>query len=895
MRLFRQIAIYILILAMAAGLMYLYQSYRKPQPWNISGLPNHNLKVLKRTVYYIQNNYVAPDQLIVKELLKKALHIMQQGLAPVMVRWDDNSVIIEVTGQSRRFQVPETLSLRDMPDYLGHVVDFVEATLPEDDEDGQEENIEYLLIGGVVSALDPHSSFLRPKIYSEFKIGTTGNFGGIGIAIGIRDGYLTVIAPLEGTPAYRAGLKAKDQIIQINDEPTINMFLSEAVERLRGKIGTTVTILVRRENVSDPLSFTIRRALIMIDSVKTELLAKEKIALVKIKNFQEDTISEFHRNLRKLSVQAKGLNGIILDLRNNPGGLLDQSVSMADAFLADGIIVSTVGLSHQLHEEEKAHSNDIYETIPLVVIVNEGSASASEILAGAVQVHGRAIILGKKTFGKGTIQTLYDLKDGSALKLTIGKYLAAGTEDVQVAGITPDVSMNPLHISEKSVDLIENQARREFDLEKRFEQAQKIPEKKSLFKLPYLEVEEEPEKVTGTVQITHDFPVELAKRILTIKQEPNRNSQLEIIRKMITDLEAEQDQHLTEKLAKQDIDWTTAPSHGEPQAKTEFWISLDDQKIDQPTGGQEVKFHLSVENTGEGSFYRLLAVTESENPLFSDLEFPLGRIEPGDTRHYAIDVNLPASIPAQRIPMKISFSEHYNNYPKQMEIPINIREADSPRFTYSWEFKNPQETLKPYKDIDLVFHIKNLGPGQAQEPVLNLANMEDSHVVLKKGRAKLDPIDVEKTVDAFITIRLKKETPLREARLFVSLEDRKTGYILKDSLIFADDPAAYSPQMGEWQHPPQFTLELPDNPYWSTKKKYNFSGAAQDDDRMKEIYVFNNFDKIFYKSLRKDPQVPAPFSVNVLLETGLNRISVITKDVQDLITRKQWIIWKPKE
>lgn len=895
MTLLRKISLLTLGLMLAIGLAYLYQSQRVPRHWDASLPAQNKLTVLKRAAYYIQNNYVAPDQLDAMEMLRQSLHALQQGLAPVMVQWDEQELTMNVAGQTRRFLVPEQLALDDLPNFLGHVVDFLQAHLPDNSEDLHEDNHQYLLIGGVVSALDPHSSFLRPKIYSEFKIGTTGNFGGVGIAIGIRDGYLTVIAPLEGTPAFRAGLKAQDSIFQIDDERTINMSLTEAVERLRGKIGTTVTMLIRRENVPDLLSFTLRRALITIDSVKAELLPEEKIALVRIKNFQEDTATEFHQAMRKLTKRAGQLSGLILDMRNNPGGLLDQSVALADDFLSDGVIVSTVGLSNQLHEEERARAGDLYENIPVVVLVNEGSASASEILAGALQVHKRAIVLGNRTFGKGTVQTLYDLKDGSALKLTIAKYLAAGTEDVQAFGIVPDVLMTPLKVSDDSIDLVENQTRREHDLEKRIEHNGQTTERESAAKLSYLEFTEKAENIAGTVQIVRDYPVALAKRILAKQQAPTRTAQLAILEEISKELAAEQEMQLTTALAEQNIDWSVGPTGEQATAQITTWFTHEDKKIESLQGGQDVTMHLEVKNTGNTPYYRLLAITDSENPLLSDLEFPLGRIEPGESQEYAVPITLPASVPSQRIPINITFQEHYDRTPPEQTIPVAIQERDDPHFVYSWTFRDPQKPLAPDETIDLVFHIANVGAGTANEPVLNLANREGSHVFLKTGRAKLDPIAPRNMQKATLSIQLKDGVPLSEARMAVLIEDRETGYVLRDTLTLADNATAYSPPMQAKQSPPQITLQLPEDAYWSDAKKYRFSGQVKDDGPIKEIYVFVNVDKIYYQAVAEDATNPVPFDVTIPLEPGANRINVLTKDRENLLTRKRWIVWKPKE
>ncbi len=299
----------------------------------------------------------------------------------------------------------------------------------------------YGAIQGMLSNLDPHSSFLKPDDYKELQIETKGSFTGIGIEITIKDGVLTVVAPIEGTPAWKAGLKAGDRIIKINGKPTKGMSLIEAVKLLRGPKGTKVTISIFREGFKELKDITLIRDVIPIKSVRYQML-EPGYGYVRISSFQEKTGAELRKALQDL--EKEGLKGLILDLRNNPGGLLDAAVEVADEFLDEGIIVYTKGRRKDQNFKFEAHPNAHKHSYPMVVLVNAGSASASEIVAGALQDHHRAVILGTKTFGKGSVQTIIPLPDGSAVRLTTAQYYTPSGRSIQAEGIEPDLEIPEL-------------------------------------------------------------------------------------------------------------------------------------------------------------------------------------------------------------------------------------------------------------------------------------------------------------------------------------------------------------------------------------------------------------------------------------------------------------------
>ncbi len=312
-----------------------------------------------------------------------------------------------------------------------------------DVEKTESEKLVYGGIQGMLATLDPHSSFMPPDIFKETQVDTKGKFEGLGIQIEIRDGILTVVAPIEGTPAWEAGIEPEDQILKINGESTKNMTLIETVHKLRGPKGTKVTITIMRKGFKSPKAFTITRGVIPILSVRSEI-PENGYGYIRVSQFSERTDREFMEALRKWRESTEGpLRGLVLDLRNNPGGLLDQAVKVADHFVDSGVIVSIKGRVPTSKHTYTARSKGTEEEYPIVVLVSNGSASGSEIVAGALQDHRRAVVLGTKTFGKASVQTLYPLRDGSGLRLTTGRYFTPNGRDIQAEGIAPDVFLPP--------------------------------------------------------------------------------------------------------------------------------------------------------------------------------------------------------------------------------------------------------------------------------------------------------------------------------------------------------------------------------------------------------------------------------------------------------------------
>lgn len=318
-------------------------------------------------------------------------------------------------------------------------------------------------IEGMVHSLDPHSEFLPPEAFQDLRDDTRGEFGGLGIVVTKRDGLLTVVSPIEGTPAYKAGIQANDIIIKVEGKSTKGMMLWEAVKKMRGKPGTTINITIARAGLAKPMNISLVRAVIPLDSVRS-ITIKPGYGYVWITNFRENTAKDVKKALKKLEGQKTPLKGLILDLRDDPGGLLNQAVAVSDIFLEKGIIVSIKGRNKKDTEVFNAKANTVHHNYPMVVLINGGTASAAEIVTGALQDNHRALVIGTRSFGKGSVQTVQPLRNGYGLKYTVALYYTPSGKSIQAEGIVPDLIVKRELLNETSGDGIDSRMIKEKDL-----------------------------------------------------------------------------------------------------------------------------------------------------------------------------------------------------------------------------------------------------------------------------------------------------------------------------------------------------------------------------------------------------------------------------------------------
>ncbi|HNT29041.1 MAG TPA: S41 family peptidase, partial [bacterium] len=407
-------------------------------------------------LHAMQNRYLNKAKLRPEDLLDKALEAIQEDFAEIVVFYDreKHKVFLQIYNKQHAIDVKRMNDLWDIAVVLRQAYSHFEKEYkPEGDREIGD--IEYVAVNGILKKLDPHSYIFTPKEFEEFTSSTEGNFGGLGIVIQANeDGEIFVVSPIDGTPAERAGIVSGDVIVQINDESAINMSLNKAVERMRGQPGTQVSLYVRRKGAPSVIRFDLERAVIKIQSVVSSMPQKG-IGYIKLSGFMENSYDQFVSALGDL--RKKGMRALVLDMRGNSGGLLNQAIKISDLFLDRGVIVSTVGDDERDVSEASRQSSDILD-IPVIVMVNEGSASATEIVAAALKKNGRATVVGRRTFGKGSVQNLFRIPRGGGLKLTIAQYLTPGDISIQTIGVEPDIEYQPSYVDPRKLSLFKTRS-----------------------------------------------------------------------------------------------------------------------------------------------------------------------------------------------------------------------------------------------------------------------------------------------------------------------------------------------------------------------------------------------------------------------------------------------------
>lgn len=698
----------------------------------------YDLQVLPIVLQYLDRYYVDPQKIDPNLMLIEGLNKLESSLDEVLVDFNDpensSNFTIQVNNNIKEYNNLEIYDLENVGDVVQDVFAFVIPHLK--NEDIETIDIEYVLTDKMLKTLDQHSGIITPEVYKEFMIETEGSFGGLGIVIGIRDGQLTVISPIEGTPAYTAGIKPNDKIVQIENESTINMSLIEAVSKLRGKKGTPVNIYVLRETFDNPKEFQITRDTIRIESVE-DFVLDDNVLYLKIRDFQKNTLQSLADAIEK---RGKGVNGVILDLRGNPGGLLDQAEKVSDLFLSTGTVVTTkIGNSKKSYNAK--FSPPEYEG-EVVVLVDSGSASASEIVAGALKNNQRAIIIGERTFGKGSVQQIFDLRDGSALKLTIANYLTPGDISIQDIGITPDIKIKPAIISEENI--LYGYLNTE---EKERKAEESLYYLKFLDQLPDPENEETPEEALSKeekrIKISEDFSVRLAKEILLNTDTLNSKEVLNTSNKIISDINLVEEEKIEAKWKEIGINW----SRGETLANNPDISVMIVPENTEFKAGEKGAVTISVTNKGKEPIHRLIAATISENPIFDGKELIYGQLQPGQTRTWKMNFEIPKWVNTRNDKVDLKFFQ--TDY---MEIPgssfdITTIGNEKPLFAYKFEIvddgrfgSSGNGNGKPESDEEfaLVFDIKNIGPGISDKTIVTLKNLSGDSVFLERGRFEFD-------------------------------------------------------------------------------------------------------------------------------------------------------------
>jgi carboxyl-terminal processing protease len=745
-----------------------------------------------------------------------------------------------VDTEQAEFRVDNIQGPWDVAARLREVFVFLQKNLKDTGVDLRE--VEYAACNGMLKTLDPHSTFMSPEAYKDMNLTTSGHFGGLGIVISIRDQMLTIMRPIPGTPAGRAGLRRYDRITKINNESTLNMPLDDAVDRLRGEPNTKVTVWVHRdahdgvEGWAGSRPFELNRETIKIESVDSRALGNG-VAYVRIKQFQSSTDDELERALAKLSEKG-AIRALVFDLRNNPGGLLDQATRVADRFVQDGVLVSTVGNADG-RDEKRASREGTEPQYPIVVLLNGQSASASEIVAGALKNLNRAVVVGQTSFGKGSVQLVFPkiTRDGAALKLTIAQYLTPGNVSIQGVGVTPDIELDPMTADLVEMDLFgTDHPLRERDLSKSLASADSAkkssepPFSRLRYNLPEKE-REQLRELGGEVDDEYrlDFPIAFARDLAAkMPVAARRLDQLTASKAFLEQVQSKEMASIAGDLSKLGVDWSVPAKDAEVPKAGEFQVKVEtDRKDDSAIAGEAMTLKVTVKNNGKVPAYQLRAITKSDGPYYDEKELVFGRIDPGETKTASAPLGwceieghkagstkpvdrdakrvctLPKDAVARQDVVKVRFSCEGGQAPPDAELRPTVTNLPRPSFAYAYQIVdnrpgNGDGQLDRGEGATLYLTVKNVGKGRSYETQANIRNLTGDGLYLHAGRfdiSNMAPGEVREVAFTFDVLDTLGEE-LAKVELSVTDRDVKAFATEKIVLPIAAKKLSIQPQSG---------------------------------------------------------------------------------------------------
>ncbi len=729
------------------------------------------------------NGYAYPEKLVPEKMLGAALAAMAERV-PSMVAGEPSginprTVEIRVADSARRFEISGMKDLFSMCWTLMEVAGFLALEGGLEPED-RPEDLEDAAIGGMLSVLDPHTTWLNARDLEELRMSTDGRFGGLGITISVRRGQLKVMTVMDGTPAADAGLQPGDLIVQIGDESTVNLTVSEAADRLRGEPGSKVQLWFTREGQPAPAKLTMERRVISVKSVEASMLPGG-VAFVRVKNFQRNTAREVKDFLS--DHQTFMLSGMILDLRGDAGGVMDEAVRLADLFLAEGVIVSTRSRVEE-NDEARATPGDPWEEGNLVVLVDDGTASASEIVTAALKLGGRAAVLGTRTFGKGSVQYLKELGRG-ALKLTIAQYLGPGEVSVQGRGIEPQVELVPVFVEDGRPELPVPSLNEfgEESLEHHLVAETRSPDPEPpLLRVRYLLHARTEVEAPWPPPPLEDPEVEVARRLLLSLRGTNLSGP-ELVERGLGELQAMDARtqwELARLLGELGVDWGEAETQW-GEVKDLVWT------IQPPEGGltagktSVLKF--SVANSGEGTFERLHLVAFSEDQALDGAGCILGRLPPGAEGRCEMELSAPAWAANRQDRLRLDLYD--DEEPLHEVATIDLLVEAAPRVRPEVELRlldlagQPLEEVPAEGAFRIGCRLWNRGEGALEDGLASIKSLEDKRYYLVEGRRRNLSLAPGEGVSLDFLLRTmpgalgQAETPFR---LWISDPERRAGF-----------------------------------------------------------------------------------------------------------------------
>ena len=745
----------------------------------------------------VRNFYVDAERVTDHQIAELLVKVIRHKAGQFQASLDTNGILLSENGKSSRYQ----LNPAGMVDAITAVSVLMASQASEnpDAEEGSSEPAQKCreLLNALVAELDPHSSVMSPSAYSELRQGTEGSFGGLGVLVGIRDRVLTVIKPLPNSPASRAGIISGDRIVRINNQPTYGMALEDLMEFMRGTPGTHVTMRVLREGAQAPMDIALKREVIQVDSVTSRLVEdpKLKIIHISVESFSAKTSREILSAMKSFKRTYGAIDGMIMDLRSNPGGLLDQAVQVTDLFLEDGVIVSTRGRREEVEVAGKGYDEVEF---PLVVLIDEESASASEIVAGALQDHGRAIVVGRPSFGKGSVQTVFELPYEAALKLTIARYFTPANRSIQNVGIIPDMWVQPLIERGENLNLLgPSRYRNEGFLLHRLDE--KLQTRQHLVALDERMSESCCAKAyvmaPKTEETEADESVEAARLLISAAHESaDRHKQdhgwaLGRARSLVTD---EIVRNKFGKLASEATSWLKSKfgiAWDIPNGKGQFLsLAVDPAGVDftvqsmsgaAAVSGADARFLWTLTNKNSHPLQRVSVYLRASGFAGETKEILVGSVNPGETRSGNISARVPFSPKDESWDVDIGVALDawpVTTLTRQFHLDTRILERPSLNLVSSITGETggvPNGVLDPGEKANLHIVITNDGQAQATDLEFHVVNLSGSRVSLGEGKLPVSELAPGGSVAVDLPVVFSGTHAVGEVDIGVSIDSRE--------------------------------------------------------------------------------------------------------------------------
>lgn len=871
-----------------------------------------NLSILGRTAGRVQLQYVDPERIDYDAMYKAALAAVEREIPEVVLRVEGPRVHVSVRDYTtvlttRKMESSDALTaeLRRVAQILEDHLDTTEIKLDE---------VEYTLTNGMLSTLDPHTVLMPPVSAKKMQEDNDGEFGGLGITIEMPNGHLTVMYPLEDTPAWKAGLKPGDEITRIDGEGTINMEIDEAVEKMRGEPGTSVTLTITREDGEQPKDYTIVRAQIKTGPVWSQLL-DGNVGYIRIDSFHQQVETELSEELSKLARDAGpgGIKGIVLDMRDNPGGYLHQAVAVADKFLAEGAIVSTVGRNGSDRKESDARESGTEPAYPMAVLMTGSSASAAEIVAGALRNQERAVIIGERSFGKGSVQELYPMERDSRLKLTVAKYLTPGDHWIQSVGIPPDIELKrtlvapPRELKEfktmsgPRISLFgRDRQLRESDLSGAFSNEAEV-DSPPAYSLRYLVPDTVDEKRSDRKDVRSDFEVMLARDVLVAAHGGRRADVLKDAGTVVGQRTRSEAARIDAAFREQKIDWS-ACVNGD-HANVAFSLALESASRAGTTlaAGALTTVRLAVTNNESRPLCQTLARLSSEhgNDILDGTEFYLGKINPGETRTYETKVKVPGGYPNETADVGVALSDANKKELSSQVIQVTTTAPGLPRYTWNWHFDdkaggNGNGIVEVGETVHLLVDVANDGTGPGGKLAVSVHKDRSLRKTVELTDAMVEiaalPPGARQTADIAFKVNVAPadgniplDLSLRDGENYDYASIMKAGFYAYYGESEHIVVPVGSPAPSGTRAPPNITVTRGPGAT-SLDKTVTISGVATDDVGVRDVIIYQGEKKIAYAGGgdATHPLKSVPFSATAELATGNNLLVVLVRDATGL-------------